>query len=97
MLSVDMSLARLVLYVLSGEEAGCLQGGLDAFRGRDGQQGLRHAGAEAGEDCPGTGHLAVFVGEEALVLVEGDETWAPVSLTPRMIVEKEGRTNARLG
>src|SRR4051794_17527183 len=70
-----------------GEEEVCVQSRLDALGWCDGQERLGHAGAEAGEDCAGTRHLAVGVGEEALVLVEGDESCPSQSvLAPHLLL-----------
>jgi hypothetical protein len=66
------------LVTVGGEDLGRgVQRGLDALGRRDGQQRLGHAGAEAGQDGARARHLAVCVGEQLLVLVEGDESYGP--------------------
>lgn len=56
-----------------------VQSRLDTLSRGNCQQRLGHAGAETGQHGARTGHLAVLVGEEFFVLVEGDESWEGVS------------------
>lgn len=53
---------------------GDLQRRLDALGRRDGKERFCDAGTETGQDGARTAELAVLVGEEALVLVKGDES-----------------------
>lgn len=47
---------------------------LDTLRRRHRQQTLRHAGRESCESCARPGDFTLGISEEALVLVEGDES-----------------------
>lgn len=55
---------------------------LDALRRRHREQRLSHARREARQRRAGPGHLPLRVGKEPLVLIEGDESYAPRATTP---------------